>query len=77
MALREVIPFVYLLLELSEVIELHLPTPKMKCKIFEDNESCIVMAKSNRFSPCTKHIALKYHHFRRFAEEKIVSIEHI
>ena len=31
-ALREVIPFVYLLLELSEVIELHLPTPKMNAK---------------------------------------------
>ena len=29
-ALREVILFMYLLQELSEVIELHLPTPKMK-----------------------------------------------
>ena len=45
MALWEVIPFIYLLQDLSEVIELHLTTPKMKCKIFEDNESCIVMAK--------------------------------
>ena len=76
-ALWEVIPFVYILQELSEVIELHLPTPKIKCKIFEHNEICIVMSNSNRFSPCTKHIALKYHHFRRFVEEKIVSIENI
>ena len=76
-SLREVILFMYLLQELSEVIELHLLTPKMKCKIFEDNESCIVMARSNIFSPRTKHIALKYHHFRRFVEEKILSIEHI
>ena len=67
----------YILQELSEVIELHLQTPKMKCKIFEDNESCIVMANSNCFSPRTKHITLKYYHFRRFVEEKIVSIEHI
>ena len=70
MSLREVILFMYILQELSEVIELHLTTPKTKCKIFEDNEICIVMAKSNHFLPRTKHIALKYHTFRIFAEEK-------
>ena len=34
MKLWEVIPFMYILQELSEVIELHLPTPKIKCKTF-------------------------------------------
>ena len=66
-ALRGVIPFMYLITYLAEVIELHLPAPKIKCRIFEDNEICIVMAKSNRFSPRTKHIV----------EKKIVSIENI
>ena len=69
-ALWEVILFMYLLLELSELIELHLTNPKMKCKIVEDNDSCIVMVKANHFSPRTKHIALNYHHFRTFVEEK-------
>ena len=68
-ALLEVIPFMYLLKELSEVIELNLPTPK-KFKIFEENENFIVIAKSNHLLPHTKHLALKYHNFRRFVEEK-------
>ena len=62
----------YLLQELSEVIELHLSTTKMKRKIFEDNEICIVMANSNRFLTRTKYIDMKYHNFRRFAEKKII-----
>ena len=67
----------YIILGLSEVIEMHLSTPKMEYKISEDNESCIVIDKSNRFLPLTKHIALKYHHFRRFVEKKIISIDHV
>ena len=67
----------YLLQDLSKLIELHLQTSKIKCKIFEDNESCIGMAKSNHFLPRTKHIALKYHHYRRLFEEMFLSIERI
>jgi hypothetical protein len=29
----------------------------------EDNMSAIAMAKSLKFTPCTKHIAIKCHHF--------------
>jgi hypothetical protein len=29
----------------------------------EDNQSCIAMAKNPKFTPQTKHIAIKYHHF--------------
>ncbi len=29
----------------------------------EDNMSAIAMTKSLKFTPCTKHIAIKYHHF--------------
>ena len=76
-ALWGVIPFMHLLQELSEVFKLHLPTPKMKCKIFEDNDSCTAVATSNRFLSHTKHIALKYHHFRRYVEQKIIAIEHV
>ncbi len=30
----------------------------------EDNLSAIAMAESLKFTPRTKHIAIKYHHFR-------------
>ena len=37
-----------------------------RCTAWEDNESCITVAKSPKFNPRTKHISIKYHHFRRF-----------
>jgi len=44
---------------------------KLDCKVYEDNESCIAMAKNRQFSPRTKHIAIKYHHFRRHVNKTI------
>eukprot|EP00957_Ditylum_brightwellii_P043545 3301368-Ditylum_brightwellii.AAC.1 len=54
-AIREVILFMNLLEELS--------------KVFEDNKSCIAIAKVFKFNPRTKHIALKYHHFKNLVDE--------
>jgi hypothetical protein len=31
----------------------------------EDNQLCIAMAKNPNFTPRTKHIAIKYHHFQK------------
>jgi len=50
--------------------------PKTTCKVYEDNESCIEMAKNRQFSPRTKHITIKYHHFRRLVN-KIVTLHFI
>jgi len=33
------------------------------CKVHEDHQSTIKMSTSEKFTPSTKHIALKYHHF--------------
>eukprot|EP00978_Attheya_sp_CCMP212_P014686 scaffold37545_cov64-Attheya_sp.AAC.1 len=65
-AMREVIPFMNLLKELSVIFDIYLPEPEVHCKVFEDNNSCIAVAESTKFSPRTKHIAIKYHHFRSF-----------
>ena len=67
-ALREVIPFIAFMTELSIIFKLNLPKPKIFCKVYEDNESCISMATKGRFTPRTKHIALKYHHFRKYVD---------
>ena len=32
-------------------------------KVQEDNQSCITMAENPKFTPRTKHIAIKYHYF--------------
>ena len=58
-AMREVIPFLNLMQEISDLFPVSKKKPIFKCKVFEDNESCIKVAKSPKFTPRTKHIAIK------------------
>ena len=74
MAMREVLPFLNLMQEINSVLPLPAGAPKFFCKVWEDNRSCIKVAESPKFTPCTKHIALKYHHFRRFVSDGTVTI---
>ncbi len=62
-ALRETLPMTNLMKENNVIFFLHLPLPKFVIKVQEDNQSCIAMANNPKFSPRTKHIAIKYHHF--------------
>ena len=72
--MREVLPLIQLLKEVSSVFTLYLPQPKIHCKVFEDSTSCISMATSDKFSPRTKHIAIKYHYFCRYVKDKTIQI---
>jgi hypothetical protein len=64
-AMREAIPMMDLLNKIKESIRiLGHDKAEFKCKVFEDNEGCIELAKCPRIRPRTKHIAIKYHHFR-------------
>lgn len=76
-SLRDVIPLIELLKELEEVIAIRGSNPILHCTLFEDNKGCIDLVKAPRMRPRTKHIALKYHHFRRFVKDKIISIEYV
>jgi hypothetical protein len=62
-ALRETIPLVTLMREMNEIFPLYLPQPRFIIKVREDNQSCVAMAENPKFTPRTKHIAIKYHHF--------------
>ena len=44
------------------------------CKIFEDNLGALKIAKVPKIRSQTKHINLKYHHFRSFVDKVILSI---
>ena len=44
------------------------------CKVFEDNRSCITVAEATKFTPQTKHVALKHRHFRSFVKKKIIQM---
>ena len=61
--LREVLPLMTMTGEINKVFPLLIQKPKFVCQVHEYNQSCIKMATGTKFSPRTKHIALKYHHF--------------
>jgi hypothetical protein len=62
-ALRETLPMTNLMKEINVIFPLHLPLPKFVIKVGKDNQSCIAMANNPKFSPCTRHIAIKHHLF--------------
>ncbi len=64
-ALRETTPMMNLMKEINVIFLLYRPQPKFAIKVQEDNHSCIAVANNSKFSPQTKHIAIKYHHFQK------------
>ena len=63
-ALCEAIPIQNLTKVINCVFPLHIPQTIFCLTVHEDNCSNIAMAESLKFTPRTKHIAIKYHHFR-------------
>lgn len=76
-ALREVIPMIEMMKELHRSFPLEITIPNFNCTVLEDNQSCISMANRQKFSPRTKHIALKYHHFRSYVNAKRIEVKYI
>jgi len=81
-SMRYVISIMQLMDEIDKIFPLNNDKPKIhckvdkeksktQCKVYGHNESCISMAKNRQFSPRTKHIAIKYHHFRRLANKTV------
>jgi hypothetical protein len=62
-ALRETILMTNLMQEMNVIFPIYLPQPKFVLKVREDNQSCISMSTNAKFTPWTKHIAIKNHHF--------------
>jgi hypothetical protein len=76
--LRSTIPLMELLKELQNR-NIGFPTtqPGIHCKVFEDNSGAIEIAKVPKMRPRTKHINVKYHHFREYIEREDISIHYI
>ena len=75
--MQEVIPFLNLMKDISEMFGILEQRPIFSRKVWEDNESCIKVAKSPKFTARTKHIAIKYHHFREHVRNKTVKVVHV
>ena len=77
-ATRELLPLRRVLNDILQYTFIHLPSTTNDTissstfhsvlppsQIFEDNNAYIVLATSEgNFKPCTKHISLKFHHFK-------------
>ena len=76
--LRNTIPLMELLKELEQKNIGFPPTkPGIHCEVFEDNSGAIEIAKVPKMRPRTKHINVKYHHFREYIEREDISIHYI
>ena len=76
-AMRDVIPLMTIIEELSEVLKIKKEKPKIFCTVFEDNNGALELAKTPRMRPRTKHISLTYHHFRQQVKDGKIKIEAI
>ena len=75
MATRDIIPLMELVQELKENgFDYSAVTPKVHCKVFEDNSGAVEIATVHKFRPRTKHINTIYHHFRHYVEQGKISI---
>ena len=58
-------------------MDIPIQKPNVKCTVFEDNNGALELAKAPKMRPRTKHIALKYHHFRYHVQEGKIDIQPI
>ena len=47
----------------------------VKCTVFEDNKGCLEIATAPKMHPRTRHITIKYHHFRSHVAKKTINIK--
>ena len=73
-SMREIIPLMEHLEQLEETLKIESKRPSVKCKVFEDNNGAIELAKTPNIRTLTKHIDLKYHHFREHVRKGLIKI---
>ena len=77
-ALRDVIPIMELVKETAKFgIDMNQDAPEVHCKAFEDNSGALEIAKEYKIRPRTKHINIRYHHFREHVARGEISIHAI
>ena len=66
-----------ILSEIGMIYPIQEQKSKVKCTVFENNTSFITVSKTSKMTPRTKHIALKYHHFRSFVTSGAIDIQYV
>lgn len=73
-AIKDTIPSMALIGELSIVLPIIIEKSKIHCTIFEGNNSCIELVTRPSMRPSTKHIIPKSHHFRLKVQEDLITV---
>jgi hypothetical protein len=63
-ALCDHIPMRTIIQELSTICKISLPAATTHSTVFEDNKGCVDLIAAPTMRPRSRHIAIKYHHFR-------------
>ena len=75
-ALRKAIPLMEIVKEMSELgYNVGATTPTVHCTLFEDNIGALTLARAPAMRPRTKHINVKYHHFRSHVANGSVDVQ--
>mmetsp|Transcript_28700 Transcript_28700/g.41073 ORF Transcript_28700/g.41073 Transcript_28700/m.41073 type:complete len:760 (+) Transcript_28700:1583-3862(+) len=74
-AMREVLPLLSLMKEARNYgVPVEIGKVDIHCKIFEDNSGALELAKVPKMRPRTKHLNIKYHHFRQHVQSGLLSL---
>ena len=74
-SLRDTIPLMELVKEINKAgFKVISTTANVHCKAFEDNSGALELARLPKMRPRTKHINIKYHHFREHVRLGIIKI---
>ena len=77
-ALREAIPIMEVMKEMNQHgFNVSKEAPKLHFKVFEDNSGALEMANNHKYRPRTKHLNIKYHHFRHYVEKGEITVHKI
>ena len=76
-ALREAIPLINLLKEISNIFTFNKQNTVVKCRVFEDNIGALEIATNHKYRPRTKHLNIRLHHFRSYVQDGTISISKI
>ncbi len=70
-ALRDVIPLMILTNKVCKCYNDDIQSqPTVQCKVFKDNSGALELAMTPKMRPRTKHINVKFHHFRDYVKRK-------
>ena len=76
-SMRDLIPLRSILMDLSKIMHVNPELPVTHSTVFEDNNGALELAQAPKYRPRTKHIAIKYHHFREHVKNKSIRVEAI